>query len=276
MKHKRLTPAFSMLELIFVIVILGIVASLGAGMIAKSYDGYIVQRAQYRATFKSELAATQIANRLRYAIPGTIIRIDSSDGLTETMDQTMARDGDDYDIHQWVGYDGDSFETVEAATYKPGWSGFCDIDISSKDSIQTPGSKLSITNDIEINLGRPINSPFAIFFPRDTKAYFGSGDDAIITLDNNVSHIVEHYKLAWTSYALVTEANDEGGDDLYLYYNFSPTFKAVRGTTKSLLLKNIGTIKFKGAGSTLRFKICKQENIGEDHNITSCKEKAVF
>ncbi len=278
MKHKRLTPAFSMLELIFVIVILGIVASLGAEMIAKTYDGYIVQRAQYRATLKSELAATQIANRLRYAIPGTIIRIDSSDGLTETMDQNMSRDGDKYDVHQWVGYDGDSFEATEGAVpYKPGWSGFCDIDISSKTSIETPGSKLSITNDIEVNLGRPINSPFAIFFPRDRIAYFGSGTNDIIALDNNVSHIAEHYKLAWTSYALVTETNAEGRDDLYLYYNFSPTFNASRANAKkSLLLKNLGTLKFKGAGSTLRFKVCKQENIGEDHNITSCKEKAVF
>ena len=271
MQHNRLAPAFTLLELIFVIVILGIVASLGSEMIAKVYSQYIVQRAQYRATLKTELAATQIANRLRYAIPGTIIRIDSSDGLMETMDEAMTRSGDAYDIHQWVGYDGDSFE----ATDKPGWSGFCDVNSSSKSSIKTPGSKLSTTNTIKGNLGSANN--FAIFFPYDTTSYFGSGTTDTIVLDNNTSHIVEHYKLARTSYVLDPFPNTEGRDDLYLYYNFSPEFNASRaGATKSLLLKNIGIIKFKGGGGTIRFKICKQENIGEEHNITSCKEKAVF
>ena len=66
-----------MLELIFVIVILGIVSSIGAEIIAKIYGQYIIQRAQHRASIKTELAATQIANRLRYAIPGTVYRIKS-------------------------------------------------------------------------------------------------------------------------------------------------------------------------------------------------------
>lgn len=62
-----------MLELIFVIIILGIVSSIGSQIIVQVYESYIVQRAQYRATMKTELALTQIANRLRYAIPGTVI-----------------------------------------------------------------------------------------------------------------------------------------------------------------------------------------------------------
>lgn len=265
--------AFSLLELIFVIIILGIVASLGSEMIARIYESYIVQRAEYRATLKTELAATQIANRLRYAVPGTIIRIDTDTNTIETLDQPMSQDGDAYEILQWVGYDGDSFE----ATATPGWSGFCDINVSNQTTIETPGSDLSITNTIKGNLGSTNN--FAIFFPNDTNttAYFGSGTADTITLSGVApSRIVEHYKLAWTSYALVTEPNTEGGDDLYLYYNFSPEFNATRGTTKSLLLKNLGTFKFQGAGGTTRFKICKHENIGEDFNITSCKEKAVF
>ncbi len=44
--------AFSMLELIFVIVILGIVSSIGAELIAKVYENYIVQRALHRSSLK--------------------------------------------------------------------------------------------------------------------------------------------------------------------------------------------------------------------------------
>ncbi|MCB4762456.1 MAG: type II secretion system protein, partial [Sulfurovum sp.] len=43
-----------MLEVVFVTVILGIVASIGAEIIANVYESYIVQRAQYRAAIKTE------------------------------------------------------------------------------------------------------------------------------------------------------------------------------------------------------------------------------
>jgi len=68
--HTR--SALTMIELIFVIVILGIVSSIGAEIIANTYESYIIQRAEYRASMKTELALNQIANRLRYAIPGTV------------------------------------------------------------------------------------------------------------------------------------------------------------------------------------------------------------
>jgi len=262
-----------MLELVFVIVILGIVASIGSEMIVKVYEGYIVQRAEHRATLKTELAATQIANRLASAIPGTIVRRITPTGATEGIDDLMNLDpsGDTYTVLQWVASDTDSFNAYNDATKKIGWSGFCDINVSTKNTIHTPGSQLSMTNTIKNNLGSTGN--FAIFFPYDenTTAYFGSGTADTITLDNNASHIVEHYKLAWTSYALVVTDGD-----LYLHYNFSPTRGATIGNTKSLLMENISTFKFTGAGRTIRFKICKQEPISEDVNITACKEKAVF
>lgn len=275
-QYKPLTPAFTMIELVFVIIILGIVASLGSEMIVKVYQSYILQKAEHRATVKTELAATQIANRLASVIPGTAIRKLTRDATAwEYLNEAMVLDPNgDYNVLQWVGSDTDSFNINNSTNTKIGWSGFCDINISSKSSISTPGSDLSLVNTIRTNLGSPSN--FAIYFPYDLTAYFGSGTTNIITLDNNTSHVVEHYKMARTSYALVTEANAEGGEDLYLYYNFSPSPVATIGNIKSLILKNISTFKFKGAGRTIRFKLCKDENIGEDFNITACKEKAVF
>ena len=275
MKNNRLTPAFSMLELIFVIAILGIVASIGAEMIAKVYEGYIVQRAEHRATIKTELAATQIANRLASAIPGTVVRRTALTGGTiEGINDFMTLPGDSYTVLQWVGADAESFNTNST----PAWSGFCDIDASSKNIINTPGSNLSLITTIQTNFG--YTNKFAIYFPYDSTPYYGNVASATsITLDNNASHIVEHYKLARTSYALVCE---NGGidycGDLTLYYNFIPTpaIDFTSTTTKSILLRNVVNFKFKGAGRTIRFKVCKDENIGEDFNITACKEKAVF
>ncbi len=261
--------AFTLLELILVIVILGIVASIGSELIAKVYQNYIIQRAQHRASLKTELAALQIANRLAYAIPGTVFRSNESRSVIEDINDPMSLPGEQYTVIQWVGADMDSFNFYDSSNEKIGWSGFCDINVSSTSSIKTPGSELSAVNTIKANLGS--TNHFAIFFPRDNTPYFGSGTTDTIALDNNTSHISEHYKMAWSSYALVVD-----GGDLYLYYNFSPVPATAIGGTKSLLMKNISTFKFKGAGRTIRFKICKEENIGEDFNITSCKEKAVF
>jgi len=281
MHSMKSRMAFSMLELIFVIVILGIVASIGAEIIAKVYESYIVQRAHHRASIKTQLALNQITNRLRYAIPGTLVRRVGKTGTVEKLsDSTMASNADSYTVLQWVGYDGDSFEAITSnANRKPGWSGFCDIDASSQTSLVTRGSNFTLTNAIQANLGNGTGK-FAIYFPGDLDgsdnpiAHFGTGAGETITLDTNASRIVERYKLAWTSYALVVE-----GKDLYLYYNFSPTYGTAIGATKSLLLKNVTNFKFEGRGQTTRVKICVEEFIGSNTpgtGIASCKEKAVF
>ena len=268
---KRLTPAFSMLELIFVIAILGIVASIGAEMIAKVYEGYIVQRAEYRATTKTELAATQIANRLASAIPGTVIRRLTPAGASEDITEDMLLDptGNTYTVLQWVGSDTDSF----AATNPPGWSGFCDISdpANTINSLSTPGSALGTATTIMNNLSASSPAP-KIYFPYDLNEYNASIAGTTITLSGaGATHIVEHYKLAWSSYALVVE-----NGDLVLYHDFPAIPATGIGATKSLLLSNVNTFKFKGEGRTIRFKICKEEQIGDSLTVSACKEKAVF
>ncbi len=277
-----------MLELVFVIVILGIVASIGAELIAKVYENYIVQRAQHRASIKTQLAVNQITNRLRYAIPGTIVRRVDKTGTPEFATEFMTIDptGKTYSVLQWVASDGDSFEAIGSsastgAARRPGWSGFCDINASAstQTNISTPGSNLALTNTIQTNLGR--TGKFAIYFPNDTNdttnapvAHFGTGAGSTITLDSNASRIVERYKLAWTSYALVVE-----NGDLNLYYNFTPDTGSNipnNPNNRSLLLKNVTNFKFETRGQTTRIKLCKEERISEDVNISSCKEKAIF
>jgi len=273
MKNYRLSPAFSMLELVFVIVILGIIASIGSEMIVKVYESYIVQRAEHRATLKTELAATQIANRLASAIPGTVYRIKNDDTYESIEADLIGSNGDLYKGLQWVGSDTDSF----SATAIPGWSGFCDINTSTQSSLSTPGSNLTLTNTIIGKLSNTTKTitDAAIYFPEDNTPYtVNTGTiGELITLDTNASRIVEHYKLAWSSYALMVDPAD---GHLYLYYNFDPIPETAVGAIRSLIMENVSTFKFKGAGRTIRFKICKQEPISADVNITACKEKAVF
>lgn len=278
MQNIKNRLAFSMLELIFVIVILGIVASIGSEVIAKVYESYIVQRAQHRASIKTQLALNQIANRLRYAIPGTVTRKLTKDGAYEYLSQAMSLSatGEGYTVLQWVAYDGDSFEAItsNASTgvgRTPGWSGFCDLDASTSTSISTPASNFTLTNSLQANLGG--TGTFAVYFPNDQVAHYGTGLGQTITLNNvpPITRISERYKLAWTSYALVVE-----NGDLKLYYNFSPTIGANTEGSSSLLLKNVTNFKFAGSGQTTRIKLCAEESIDLTETISSCKEKAVF
>ena len=285
---KHLRKAFSMLELIFVIIILGIVSSIGADIIANVYEGYIIQRAQHRASIKTELAALQIANRLAYAIPGTVVRKNGTAvGGTDINELGNATDT----TLQWVGADADSFKAINngagANRRRPGWNGFCDVDASGDTNISTPGSNLNLATTIIGNLSKDAGGAnlrtlanTRIYFPLKTglRGYdVASGVGEIITLDppdplDPPVKIAEHYKLAWSSYALVTV-----GNNLWLHYNFAPTRGVVvPNNFRRLLLRNVTTFEFRGDGRTIRFKLCAQEDIGADFNVTICKEKAVF
>lgn len=267
---KQMQNAFSLLELIFVIVILGIVSSIGASMIANVYESYIVNRAQYRASIKSEQALNQIANRLHYTIPGTVVARVTAGGafipITE-INSTATRN-----VLQWVGYDGDSFESAK----KPGWSGFIDLNQSSTSTLVSPGSDLNLTNTIIGKLGgNPSN--VRLYFPPGFGSYtvtVGTGENIAVSGLSSGDTIIERYKLAWSSYAVVFDAGN-----LWLYYNFSPTVGTSLGSNRSLLLANVATFSFKGSEGSLWIKVCQYEYM-DTNNITdaarSCKEKIIL
>ena len=287
-KHRK---AFSMLELVFVIVILGIVSSIGAEIIADVYKSYILERATHRSSVKTELAATQLANRLLYAVPGTVIGRKTDDSYRDI----SSLDSEDYRILEWIGYDNDSF----SAKIKPGWSGFVDLDDSNKTNLKTRGSDLNNTDLIIKNLtnGTTDIGDTAVFFPGQYDAYnvgyidengnsdssgaikvdSNSHDDDLVVEDLTGKTISEFYKLSWTAYALVPTDNGDGTFDLSMYYNYQPWNgeKYTDGDSK-VLVRNVTVFKFIGTDTTVRFKLCQEEMITNDSNITICKEKAVI
>jgi len=284
-KYKK---AFSMLEVIFVIVILGIVSSIGAEIIADTYKSYVIERATHRSSLKTELAANQLANRLAYAIPGTVI------GRKGTIFRAIDNfDATDYTILEWIGYDNDSFSAQE----KPGWSGFVDLyaATTTNTNLKTNGSDLSKTDTIINNLGGRGIEDSAIFFPGEYNAqnvgYNGGDNSGAISVgagstgvnlavgDLSVAHktIEEHYKLAWSAYAVVPRDNHDGTFDLDLYYGYQPWLgETYDQANHQTLIRNISVFKFVGSDNTIRFKLCQQEKITNDKKITICKEKAVI
>lgn len=319
--------AFTLLELIMVIVILGIVASIGSSIIANVYEHYLLQRATHRVSLKTELAAQQIANLLSYRIrmPGTTLARNPNN-LSDNVLVTDATNASDYThtLLEWIGTDYDGL----SASTPPPWNGFCDVDASTQTAIKTPGSNLTLANTIISNLSNSEVSLSgaqypAIFFrvsdnryeynsTASTKKTYevlrpdGTGCMGLVSSDTscistvgssaaetltfqtpgsalNDKVISEHYKLAWSAYAICPQDRGNNHYDLKLFYNYQPwAGERLSGTNcssspgeQSVIITNVTVFKFAESGKTFRFKLCAQENIGEDFNITVCKEKAI-
>ena len=305
--------AFSLIEVIFVLVILGIVASLSSQIIVQVYDNYLTQRALYNTTTKTEMVANQIVNRLTFAIGGTTITKEiNNDGSFTSGNWIMLKDigaaGEQYTTVEWIGYDNDSF----AAGVTPYWSGVADYITATRNNFVSPGSNFSNVATIMTNLSKKgstsevdltTTKPAAILFQQENDEYSDNidyspacmglidetnttcisrvsrnSDTNLSLLDNRAVIVTERYKMAWSAYAIVPELNSRGLHDLYLYYNYQPwngeTYQI--DASKSLLMKNMSVFKFTENGGVIQFKLCGTEKIGVDHNISSCKEKAII
>ena len=181
--------AFSLLEVIFVMVILGIVASISSQIIAQVYENYIMQRAVYNVSTKTELVANQIVNRLTYRIQGSTISKRHKKFLTRSNKIKIGEAGADinnsdwlpladipvgniYTSIEWIGYDNDSF----AANLLPNWSGIANYENSNINSFSTPGSTLSNVATIMNNLSNKKvaltnDKPAAVLFAHNNNFY---------------------------------------------------------------------------------------------------------
>ena len=296
MRQNKL--GFTLVEIIFVIVVLGIVAAIGSSIIAKIYESYLYSKNINELQTKTELALTQISKHLSYRVKNSIIARKSSTKFVSLLDANES-----YKILEWVGYDNESFEGNSSG---PGWSGFIDLESSetNKSQIKTSGSQLlysewiiSALSNNEVNISLP-NSAAAIIFdglPADFNiSQYGwnnggteqhnyvfrvqrSGQDVLKFIENKPSIIYEHYKLTWSAYALVPNPLNGSDVNLTLYYNFRPWMgEKYSDGNSSVLAEHVTTFRFLQKGDTIRLKLCITNPIFSDTNISFCKEKVVF
>ena len=109
---------FTLIELVFVIVVLGIISMFGADLYTKIYKSYVHVRAVNQLEARTQNAMMLITNRLEDRIKSsTIGRELSSNQFVPISGLTDPK----YDILEWIGQ---SVETRNINKRNPGWSGF--------------------------------------------------------------------------------------------------------------------------------------------------------
>ncbi len=297
--------AYTMMELVIVIVVMGIVASIGAEIVVKLYDNYIKTRSINRLQSQTELVLDQIAKRLSYRIKGSVIARETGNFSKFT---ALSDANSSYQMIEWIGKDNDSFRGVS----KPGWSGFVDLDSNdtNRSQIKTSGSELNTTDNIMKTLSNNSVALDSLILLKDRPAvifkgsndynvsqygwggirglytyrvtYAPGGTNNILELiDANSTYpstIYEQYNLAWSAYAIAPKGSADDFN-LTLYYNYRPweNERYDQNASTSVLVEHVSTFRFVQIGSTIRIKLCiHDDNRSGNFDFAFCKERVVF
>jgi prepilin-type N-terminal cleavage/methylation domain-containing protein len=296
--------AFTLVEIVMVIIILGIVGMIGTDILSHMYSGYIRSKLVNDLQQKTELVLDQITKRLQYRIKDTAIaRIDTSNSVKNLSDTDITGA---YSVLEWIGYDNESFDSN-------GWSGFIDVENSDTNGsqVKTQGSSLGVASSIisalsygEVDLndstkdkptlifkckrdlniskyGLDYNVKNLVDFNNTLMVSSQTGSNDILEfnpIQQGKKDICEQYYLAWSAYAIRPEGSSDDFN-LTLYYNYQPwegeEFRDVN-ISKSVLAEHVSTFRFLQIGKTLRIKLCMRDGNLTGEPVGFCKEKAVF
>jgi prepilin-type N-terminal cleavage/methylation domain-containing protein len=293
--------AFTMVELIFVIVVIGILSKFGVEFLRQAYDNFIATKVNNELQAKSQFALEFIAKRLQYRIKDSIIARKDDNTFTALASASTT----DYTILEWVGTD---IENLRGNT-TPNWSGIIDIDASSANLLVSPDTNTTALNSMIsilsngtagiddaalyfIGSNNDVSTAYGWTYPAATfTAQQGMAmhpiqrpaGGAITQFESSIGvnfggvDLYEYYQLAWSAYAVRLEDGDGDGnaDDLVFYYNYRPwagkKYSDVNGT---LLMQDVDTFQFMAIGSVVKIQICTTNDLLEEYSL--CKEKTVF
>ncbi|MDQ7044160.1 MAG: type II secretion system protein [Sulfurimonas sp.] len=297
MKLISTHKAFTMIELIFVIVIMGIISKFGAEFLAQAYKSFIFSKINYDLQTRSEAAVEIISKRLEHRIKRSVIARNTNTNTYNSLTNNTLSD-DDATVLEWIATDIEGFH----GTNQPLWSGVIDLNASTAIRLISPGTNLNAVSAQISNLSydtADINNT-AIYFINSFLTSNPWGYNGAILDQNQTLHpiigantnelwpqgssfagqeVYEYYKLAWTAYAIELGDYNETTKigNLYLYYNYRPWEGDTYADdgTKVLLAENINTFRYRAAGSLIKIQVCaKSDLINEEYAL--CKEKTVY
>ena len=305
--------AFTLLELIIVIVILGIIAMMSFNAIMNIYSNYFQTRTVNELETQTEIALEQISKRLERRIKPSVIARKPSGGFLPLNDSRVNLNSG-YEILEFIPYAYEIFNDVPSGNKAGRYSGYVDLANSSPASgLISPGSNFS-TEVVEtikdltckddtrnatcVDFTNKDGGVVAIFSDvyYDVQNSFGYKDNlnldiakvGVKSIDSNTleisgfanKQISEQYHLAYTANAIVPEQSADPKDtangvfDLNLYYDYRPWMgQGYKDGEKATLAKNVTRFVFIEKNGVIVLKLCMRAKNSE---ITICKSKAVY
>lgn len=295
--------AFTLIELIFVIVIMGILSKFGVEFLAQAYNAFIYSKINNELQSRSELAVQTIANRLQYRIPQSTIKRIQSTNVFNLAPQPVGNP-DEYNILEWIGYDIDGFRG--GSNTQPLWSGIIDLNdtLTTDAKLLSPNTNTTAINGLIDALSDSTIANAAIFFNSADYDIDGFGWDggavlndhtramhpvnalsanefssSIAGVDFSGMRVYNRYFLAWSAYAVV---HDAANAQLWLYYDYQPWQGEKYGdfpnnnVKRSLIMDNVDTFRIRPSsdGTLFNIIVCVENNLTVDHSL--CKEKVIF
>ncbi|MBE3021593.1 prepilin-type N-terminal cleavage/methylation domain-containing protein [Campylobacter sp. 7477a] len=286
--------AFTLIELIIVIVVLGIVGLMTLQVTTTVFKNYVQSKAMNSLQTQTELVLEQISKMLSYRIKESVIarKGTSSNILPLNNDQV----NNEYTTLEFITYAREMFNDGI-------YSGFADLEPSSKaNGLITPGSKLSSLNQengILDDFGVAITDLAVIFkgLAHDATTSFGynntnSLDVAKITsVEDNKIHLThdgeisEQYHIAYSAYAIAVsdESKQRGDFTLKLYYNYQPWLgEKFQNADSAILAENVTRFNFTEQNGVVVIKLCMHEAgksglmFDKNFDFTVCKSKAIY
>ena len=258
---------FTLLEVVFVIIILGVMSKFGVELLYKIYENYVYSNTYNRLENRSEMAVKQIANRLQARIKDlTIARVGSAGSVITVGDANNAALAN-ATVLEWVGVDLDGWR----ANGTPTWSGLIDLNNvgTSATSLVSPGSTAAAGSGGLFFIGGDVDIGSQADWLNGAKSVvIGNG---VVTGNFVGEDVLEFYQFSKSAYAV-----ELVGGQLLLYSNYQPW----NGDTMSnpeVLMDDVTTFQFRSLGDSLLIQVCVGDNgvtgLGE---YSICKEKVVF
>lgn len=298
--------AFTLIELIFVIVIMGLLANYGVELLSKAYKNFIFTKVNNSLQANSAMAVESIAARLQYRIKDSVIARETDNNFSALSGYTAGT----APILEWVGYNIEGFRGNSGTM--PNWSGIIDMDLSSSTALVSPATntaKIQTLITALSNGNSGINDAALYFIGSDSDINnYGWNGVALTNQNTSVMHpinavggqvtqfvsgiggvdfsgadIYEYYQLAWTAYAVgISDYNAATNTGtLMLYYDYQPWLGETyllqsdgTSTKSAILMENVSTFRFMAAGSILKIEVCVKSDLLEEYSL--CKEKTVF
>ena len=284
--------AFTMVELIMTIVIMGILAGGTYISLAQLYTKSAKSKAISELSFDTTLISNQISALLSYRVPSTVIGYDSTTGTFESIYDLSKS----YNILEWIGTD---FERYKAEDY----SGFIDFAKSDKDknmifspdSSELNSSALIFAGSFDeggVIYGTDFNDSFGWYGNTHNKIFEvnSSSTGNKLGLTTTPSQIYEKYYLLKSAYAIaqydssLSTCVDPVGRRIIkqiLFYNYYPW----KGETfcddadMTILSSEAKGFEVDFVEGNLQFNLTLKRSIrkqGKDLEVQISKQKVVF